>query len=257
MAVNAPEQAQRQRLEAWRARSNPFILLAAIVPLVVTSPQARVVELVVGVGSWLVFVVDLIVQRRIAHDYLRTRNGRIDFAIVAITFPYYLIPGAGGYSALLVIARLARVGRVLMATRGLRRFAARLGMVVSVAGLMLVICSFAAYEAEHATNSEFGTVGDAFWWGIVTLTTVGYGDVVPRTTAGRLAGVALMITGIAVLGVLAGTLASLFHFQERGEPASPDGSESERPLSDELVALRAELQELEQKVAALAERARG
>ena len=243
-------------LEAWRARWNLPILLAAIVPLIVTSPQVRAVAIVVGLGSWLVFVVDLIMQRRIAHDYLRTRNGRIDLAIVLITFPYYLIPGAGGYSALLVVARLARVGRLLMATRGLRRFAARLGQVVTVAGVMLVVCSLAAYEAEHSTNTEFGTVGDAFWWGIVTLTTVGYGDIVPKTTAGRLAGVALMVTGIAVLGVLAGTLASLFHVGDSEEGASSVRSESPLSLSDELTVLRAELQGLERRVAELAERAR-
>ena len=37
-----------------------------------------------------------------------------------------------------------------------------------------------AYYAEHPTNREFATVGDALWWGIVTLTTVGYGDIVPQ-----------------------------------------------------------------------------
>ena len=76
----------------------------------------------------------------------------------------------------------------------------------------------AAYQAEHATNKEFATVGDALWWGIVTLTTVGYGDIVPITTAGRFAGVAIMFTGIGVLGVLAGSLAELFHLDESPTP---------------------------------------
>jgi len=48
-----------------------------------------------------------------------------------------------------------------------------------------VIGSLVAYHAEHPVNPEFATVGDALWRGIVTVTTVGYGDIVPKTTTGR------------------------------------------------------------------------
>ena len=167
------------------------IVRIALVPLFVTSPKTRWVQVFVGLGSWIVFVVDLVVQRRIVPDYLRRRNGRIDLGIVLLTFPYYLISGVSSGSALLLLARLARVVRLLLATAGLRRFAASLGKVTIIAALVVVLASLGAYQAEHATNSEFATVGDAFWWGIVTLTTVGYGDIVPKTTAGRFCGVAI------------------------------------------------------------------
>src|SRR5262249_51253494 len=147
------------------------------IPLVATSPKSPVTALVVGLGSWVIFVVDLHVQRRIAPDYLSRPNGRIDLAIVLLTFPYYLIPGLSGYTAILMVARLARVARVLVATAGLRRFVARLGKVVVFAGLMVLVCSLVAYESEHPTNPGFATIGDALWWGVVTLTTVGYGDI--------------------------------------------------------------------------------
>jgi voltage-gated potassium channel Kch len=190
------------------------IIVAAVLPLFVTSPKSKWVEVVVGVGSWLVFVVDLVVQWRIQHDYLRRRRGKFDLGIVVLTFPFYVIPGVSGGAAVLLLARLGRVVRVLLATAGLRRFAARLGKVVVVAGLVVVLASLAAYEAEHPTNPGFATIGDALWWGIVTLTTVGYGDIVPKTQAGRFAGIAIMFTGIAVLGVLASSLAAVFHLDE-------------------------------------------
>jgi voltage-gated potassium channel len=250
-----PEQlAARER---WQQRWNLPILLAALLPLFITSPDSLAVAIAVGVGSWIVFVVDLVVQRRIVPDYLHRRNGRIDLAIVLLTFPFYLIPGISGGAAILMLARLGRVARVLMATAGLRRLAARLGKVAAVAGIVLVVASLAAYQAEHATNPGFATIGDAFWWGIVTLTTVGYGDIVPKTTAGRIAGISIMFTGIAVLGVLAGSLASLFRLDDSDDSAKAGpGGRGARPVHEEIEALRSELQALESRLGKLADRAR-
>jgi voltage-gated potassium channel len=248
-----PEQLQAQ--ERWQSRWNLPIIVAAVVPLFVNSPDTKWVQVAVGLGSWIVFVVDLVVQRRIVADYLRRPRGRFDLAIVLITFPYYVIPGISGGSALLLLARLTRVVRVLLATAGLRRFAARLGKVALVGGAVVLMGSLAAYQAEHATNKEFATVGDALWWGIVTLTTVGYGDIVPITTAGRFAGVAIMFTGIGVLGVLAGSLAELFHLDEPAAPeVPPDDAGQPTPLHAELAALRDELQAVERRLSDLVER---
>jgi len=100
----------------------------------------------------------------------------------------------------------------------------------------------------------------------VTLTTVGYGDIVPKTGTGRWAAVCIMVTGIAVLGVLAGSLSSFFRLTPAGdddasgdetEESAAEGDAPPRPvvaptdlsealaaLTSEVAALRGQVQEL-------------
>jgi voltage-gated potassium channel len=205
------------------------LILAALLPLIIVPESGDWVAALVGVVSWLVFVGDYVVNQRRLVRYLSTLLGRFDLTVVVLTAPWFLLPGAHAGS-FVVLLRLARLARVAMASRGSRRLFERLGRVAVVALGVVILGAAVAYHAEHVTNPEFATYGDAVWWGIVTLTTVGYGDIVPETTAGRWAGVMIMITGISVLGLLAGSMASFF----RLEPSeSPDGSPPETDASSE------------------------
>jgi voltage-gated potassium channel len=71
-----------------------------------------------------------------------------------------------------------------------------------------MICSTTLFLAENGVNPAIQTPGDAAWWGVVTLTTVGYGDTFPITPEGRLAGGALMILGITLFAAITGTITS-------------------------------------------------
>jgi len=235
------------------------IVVSAIVPLVVVPESTGWVGVVVGVVTWLVFLVDYVVHARHLEHYGHTAFGRFDLFVVIATAPWFLFPGAqaGGF---VVLLRLARLARLVMATRGARRLFERLGRVALAAGGVVVIGSLVAYHAEHPTNPGFATVGDALWWGIVTLTTVGYGDIVPKTEAGRWVAVTIMVTGIAVLGVLAGSLASFFRLDKgnnsdeapTGEPAStvaPSSDAALQALAAEVSALRRQLEALTARLA--------
>ena len=131
-----PEQLRAR--ERWQSRWNLPIILAAVVPLFVNSPDTRWVQVVVGLGSWIVFVVDLVVQRRIVPDYLHRRRGRIDLVL----FRHHVSrpPHPGSVAARRsCCGRLTRVVRLLLVTAGVRRFAARLGKVALVAGSVVLI----------------------------------------------------------------------------------------------------------------------
>lgn len=219
------------------------IILSAVLPLIIVPQQGNWVAVVVGVVSWLVFVVDFFVHERLFVNYLGTRLGKFDLAIVVLTAPWFLIPGAHGGS-IVVILRLARLSRLLIATKGVRRLFERLGRVAIVAVAVLFVGAVMAYYAEHSTNPEFATFGDALWWATVTLTTVGYGDIVPITTAGRLDGTAIMFMGVALLGLLAGSLASFFGLQPGENGSGTEREAPDAPVLAELALLRAEVKEL-------------
>ena len=200
----------------------------------------------------------MIVQRRIAPDYLRRPLGWFDLAILVLTFPYYLIPGVGSGTGFLVIARFARVIRVLVATAGLRRFAARLGKVAVVAAAVVVVGSAVAYRAEHPVNKLYATYGDSLWWAVVTLTTVGYGDIYPITTTGRFVAMGIMFTGVAVLGILGGLAGLAVRRVGAGgevQPATED-EQTVDELRSELLALQADMRAADARVAALLARER-
>jgi voltage-gated potassium channel len=78
--------------------------------------------------------------------------------------------------------------------------------------LMLVIVAFAvgfAVLIRLLDPHDFPTIGLALWWAVMTVTTVGYGDIVPTTTAGRIVASGLMVVGFASLSLLTGFVASL------------------------------------------------
>jgi voltage-gated potassium channel len=206
------------QLVTYDRRIGVPLVLSALLPLVIVPQQGHPVSVVVGIVSWLVFVLDFVVHERLLGSYLRTHLGQFDLAVVILTAPWFLLPGAQA-GAFIVVLRLARLVRLVIASHGARVLVARLGKVVLVALSVTILGAATAYYAEHPTNPEFANYGDSLWWAFVTLTTVGYGDIVPTTPTGRYAAVVIMIAGVSVLGVLAGTLASFFHLESTAPTA--------------------------------------
>ena len=115
------------------------------------------------------------------------------------------------------ILRLLRLLRLIRAFAGVYRAMQHVERIARHRGLawlfvawlaVMVICSVFLYAAENGVNEAITSPLDALWWGISTLTTVGYGDVYPQTAEGRIAASVLMLLGIGLFSAITATVTS-------------------------------------------------
>lgn len=141
--------------------------------------------------------------------------------------------------------RLLRLGRSLKIARYSRSLqtlgfvlkARRMELsVTAFAGLVLLICAASGiYYAEHAAQPDkFSSIPAAMWWGVITLTTVGYGDVYPVTTLGKVFASIIAVMGIGLFALPAGIVASGFAEEAKRHKAPyPKCPHCGRALNDE------------------------
>jgi voltage-gated potassium channel len=151
------------------------------------------------------------------------RTHLFDLAVVVLPFLRPLralraLRGLGELRALRLLqaSRLAAFlgtgfghARAVIRRRGLHY---AVGLVIAI---MFVAAGLEVAFEAHAKGSTIHSYGGALWWAAVTVTSVGYGDQYPVTVAGRAVAVVLMITGIALFGVVAASIASYFVEQDQ------------------------------------------
>ena len=142
------------------------------------------------------------------------------------------------FTALFRLARLSRLGRITRLLGGQagkdlvidvlkNRSQYATFITILLAGMVLSTASILVLQEEsRSLSSNIKTGGEALWWGIVTITTVGYGDYYPVTFLGRVTAVFVMFAGIGIIGALASILASLLV-----SPTSADEPESDAATS--------------------------
>src|SRR5580765_949998 len=236
-----------EQAESGRVRTpfEPAVLVAtlAMIPVIIiqadaTSDMWTTFAEVANWLIWAVFAVQIAVVLVVApRKRAALRAHWLDVAIVVVTLPAY-----GQLLSSIRLVRLVRLLRLLRATviitRALqaerRLTSASAFRFVSLATIFLTVIA-GAVQATIDTG-DFKTFWDGVWWAVVTVTTVGYGDVYPRTVGGRIVAIVLMLTGIGFLAVLTATVSSRFVKEER---------------SDETTAITDALARIEAEIAAL------
>jgi len=149
------------------------------------------------------------------------------------------------------IGRVARVWRIVRVLRGARatkliatfileRRAQGAFLAAALLSLLLVVfASIAILQFERGPEANIRGPGDALWWAVTTITTVGYGDRFPVTPGGRVIGAVVMAIGLGLAGTLSGLIAAWFL-----APASTRNEGELLLLHAEIAALRREIQGL-------------
>ena len=237
---------RRTRLYARveRATELPMLVLAAamlpliLVPLLVDLPAT--VDLALFVGDWVIwgaFAVELGVKTYLSPDRRRYLISHwYDVVIVVVPFlrPLRLLRLIG------IVSRMGLTSKIILARRGLG-YVLIFGVLsmIGIAGLVLIV-------EQQDGSALITSYPAALWWAAATVTTVGYGEIVPITWAGRGLGVLLMIVGIGLFGVFTANVAAFFVEDDKETAASEDRAVllgEVRALRDEVAALRESLGE--------------
>jgi voltage-gated potassium channel len=225
-ATKSPRSSQAYDRFSTTVDGPMMVLALAMVPLLIVPviwPLSGSAAAGVDAADWLIwalFVVEYITRLYLVPDrrhFVKTHV--LDLLVIAIPVlrPLRLLRAA---RALRLVRVVPVLGRGL---RDARSIMGRKGLQFTLLFAVLVVFASAGAETAFEANAKGATIhsfGDALWWAVSTITTVGYGDKVPVTGAGRGVAVVLMLTGIAVFGAVTASIAAFFVETQR-----PDGLE--------------------------------
>ena len=242
LAPAEPNNEAEHRSVIWASRVIDLALIALISLNVIAVILESVPSINARYNSWflwferlsvLVFTLEYLAriwssieasdeaQKRPFLARLRYMIRPLSLADLLAILPFYL---SSFFNVDLRMLRALRLLRVLKLSRystsigllldALQEEARAIISAVFVLSLLLLIAASFAYVAEHRAQPDaFGTIPDALWWAAVTMTTVGFGDVVPITPLGKVLGGVIAVIGIGMVALPAGLLAAAFSEQ--------------------------------------------
>ena len=220
----------------WPLAGAAVVFLGAYAWEVLTNAQGgakEATEFVIG-AVWALFGVDYLVRLVLAPSRGRWFLHHLpDLAIIVLPIlrPLRLLRLVTLVSIMQRSAGTALRGRITLYTAG-------------SAALLIFTSALAALDAErHEPGASIQSFGQALWWALTTITTVGYGDTFPASTQGRFIAALLMIGGVALAGVVTATLASWIVSLVEEENA-----EQEAATQAQVAALQQQVSELSERI---------
>ena len=230
-----------ERATEWPLTGAAVVFLAAYTREVLANTQGGTkdaAELVID-AVWVLFGVDYLVRLALASSRSRWFLHHLpDLAVIALPIlrPLRLLRLVTLVGIMQRSAGTALRGRITLYTAG-------------SAALLIFTSALATLDAErHEPGSSIRSFGQALWWALTTITTIGYGDTTPVSTEGRCIAALLMIGGVALIGVVTATLASWIVSLVEEENA-----EQEAATQAQVATLQQQVSELSERIDRLLE----
>lgn len=181
------------------------------------KPQTKVILNSIEIFCVIVFTLEYLARIYVADNkpkFIFSFFGLIDFFAI---LPFYLSFGVDLRSLrVLRMFRLFRLLKLVRYNKAMRHFTKAMILakeqIVLFMGVTLVLIYFAAigiyYFENEAQPEHFSSIFDSLWWSIVTLTTVGYGDVYPITVGGRVFTFIILLIGLGIVAIPTGIISS-------------------------------------------------
>ena len=211
----------------------------------------------------IVFTVEYVIRVMTAHlhpenanktrwqsirSYVFSFAGIIDLVSI---IPFYLdLAFDGRVFRTLKLLRLFRVFKIARYNESMkdvidviRAKSSEIGVIMSVIIIIMIISSFLMFYAEHKAQPDaFPNVLGCLWWAVVTMTTIGYGDVYPVTEYGKIIGSVMALLGIGLVAMPTGIISAGFleKVNERREKKAKDAKEAEEKKAKETEEAKAE-----------------
>ncbi|MDI2035808.1 potassium channel family protein [Paenarthrobacter nitroguajacolicus] len=236
-------QARYRDLVEWPLMATALIFLAAYAWQVigrVDGAAAAPFEVILWI-TWGVFALDYFINLWLAEDRMRWFLWNLHELLIVV-LPFFRP---------LRLLRLVTLLSVLQRTVGETLRGRVATYVAGAAAMLILIGALAVLDVEQgAPDAKIMTFGDAAWWAVTTITTVGYGDLYPVTPIGRVVAAALMMSGIAVLGIVTASIASWLvqRIEENAEDVAAAAGEKAAAAEEPV---RAEMADLVKEIAAL------
>jgi voltage-gated potassium channel len=219
-----------------------LVIPAILIEALATNPT------VISIGEWLnwiiwvVFAAEFFTLLTVAVER-RTflRKSWLEVAIVTLTFPVIFIVASN--LQMVGAARLARLLRLTRFVAVMSLAGATVTRIFSKRGLAYIVGITVilglGFGILYGLIEEQASIFDGMWWALVTITTVGYGDFFPLTTAGRIVGALLMVVGIGFVATLTASVAA--HFMDDSDTHLSDSLEA---LHDDVRSMNARLEDM-------------
>ncbi len=232
-----------------------FLIVTGIATLILGSYQEmekyKILFLAISYISAFIFTIEFLVRLYVSplyygnHHWLRARKeylttfmGIIDFISILPFVGIYLFEGNTLISHLFDLGRFILIFKVLRYAHSFRTIQKVLSSIryelmtsLFLLGTLIMFSAILMYYIERAAQPDkFTNIGEGFWWAIITITSVGYGDVYPITGLGKVLAGSLAITGLIAFSLPTALVSGAFmnHLQEERERKLEKGGNKKR-----------------------------